>query len=435
MKNTSTFQIVVMIIFAVFAMVGVGFFATQKSNTDGGGGPVSIWGTLESRTMGALIGSVLGSDGVKNVSYRYFPEDSFDTSLMEALSEGRGPDIIMLSTDRILRHREKIVTIPFESMSERSYIDAFVDGASVFRMNNGYIGLPMLVDPIVMYWNKSIFINEGILKPPAYWDEFNSLATKLTKKDQALNIDSSFVAFGEFANVDHAKDILSMLMLQAGSPIVTINNEGKPLNYLTYQDKNRLIPADTALRFYTEFADSSKSIYSWNRSLPSSLKAFLAGDLAIYFGYASEVTSIRKSNPNLNFDVAVVPQIRDSIEKSTYGKFTALSLLSSSKNRAGAFSVLTALTTNNALKFLVENTSFPPVGKILLSQTPTDPYMSIFYSSAIISKSWLDPNSKKTDKIFSDMVSDVTSGRLRINESIKKAYDILDVTLKDTISN
>ena len=171
MKNTSTFQIVVMIIFSVFAVVGVGFFATQKGNSDSSAGPVIVWGTLDDRTMTSLIGSVLGSEGAKSVSYRYFPEDSFDASLVEAISEGRGPDIIMLSADRILRHKEKIVTIPFESMPERSFIDAFVDGASVFRMNNGYIGLPLLVDPIIMYWNKSIFLNEGILKAPVYWDE------------------------------------------------------------------------------------------------------------------------------------------------------------------------------------------------------------------------------------------------------------------------
>jgi len=420
-----------MIIFAVFAMVGVGFFAMQRSDTTSAVGNVSIWGTIDDRVMNELIANVLDADTANTVSYKYFTKDNFDAELVEAIAEGRGPDIILLPHENILRHRAKIVTIPFETMPERSFIDSFADGSSIFRMNDGYIGFPFYVDPIVMYWNKSIFINEGILKPPTYWDEFNSLATKLTKKDQSSNIEKSFVSFGEFANVDHAKDILSMLIIQAGSPIVVLNNEGKPLNYLRYQDKNNLIPADTALRFYTEFADSSKSIYSWNRSLPSSLKSFIAGDLALYFGYASEVGAIRASNPNLNFDVAVVPQIRDSIEKGTYAKFISLSLLNSSQNKNGAYSVMSGLVSTNAMQFLSERMNVPPIGKALLAEIPLDPYKSVFYNSAIISKTWLDPDQKQTDSLFSTMVLDVTSGRLRVAESINKAYGILDSILEN----
>ena len=160
-----------MIIFAVFAMVGVGFFAMQRSDTTSAVGNVSIWGTIDDRVMTELIANVLDADTANTVSYKYFTKDNFDAELVEAIAEGRGPDIILLPHENILRHRAKIVTIPFETMPERSFIDSFADGSSIFRMNDGYIGFPFYVDPIVMYWNKSIFINEGILKPPTYWDE------------------------------------------------------------------------------------------------------------------------------------------------------------------------------------------------------------------------------------------------------------------------
>ena len=329
--------------------------------------------------MDSVIADVVSQGGVANTSYVQKPEDSFNEDLVEAIAEGRGPDVVLLDHRDLLRHRAKIAVFPFESVSERDYTDTFIDGAQIFWTPEGYIGLPFSVDPMVMYWNKSIFINEGLIRAPLYWDEFANLALKITKKDASSTISRSLVGFGEYTNVIHAKDIVSMLMIQAGTPLVAWGSNGFVQNYLTFQNREGLRSADVALRFYTEFADPAKAIYSWDRSLPNSQKGFVSGTVGIYFGFASEVESIRKANPNLNFDVALVPQIRDGLEKSTYARFSSASVLKTSRNIQAAYGVASLLTSIDSASVLLDSSLRPPVFKDMIAKKPLDPYKVVFY--------------------------------------------------------
>ena len=102
-----------------------------------------------------------------------------------------------------------------------------------------------------------------------------------------------------------------MLILQTGNDIIERTDEG--LESVI----NRAVditgsPAESAVRFFMEFSNPSKRTHSWNRGMPESKDTFSAGDLAVYFGLASELSDISLKTPHLNFDVAVVPQIRDS---------------------------------------------------------------------------------------------------------------------------
>lgn len=430
MKNLNTFQVVIMVIFGVFAIIGVWVFASKRAgNSDVA--QVRVWGTEDRAVMSRIIGDIVVEGSLDaQIKYEQKNPDSFNSELVEAIAEGVGPDVIILAHEDILRHKEKILMFPFQSLSERVFSDAFIDGAGIFRTPDGYIGLPFSIDPIVMYWNKSLFINEGIIRPPSYWDEFSGLAGKLTKKDSLQNVLQSFVSFGEYRNVNNAKSLISLLMLQAGTPIVRWNYDGTVGNYIEVRGENRLYPAEVALRFYTEFADPTKPTYSWNRSLPMSQKAFISGDLALYFGFASEVATIQNLNPNLNFDVAVVPQIRDSVEKATYGRFKAVSVLRSSRNPNTAYNVAGALSSATAMASMLETTTLPPVGRQFLGEKPLDPYKVVFYDSALIAKSWLEPDSQRISELFSDMIENITSGRMRVSESISHASGILDSLLK-----
>jgi ABC-type glycerol-3-phosphate transport system substrate-binding protein len=42
--------------------------------------------------------------------------------------------------------------------------------------------MPLFVDPIVLYYNKDILSNEGIVNPPRTWDELFLLNSVLTKE-------------------------------------------------------------------------------------------------------------------------------------------------------------------------------------------------------------------------------------------------------------
>ena len=291
------FQITVLGIFGFFIIVGVFLFATYRSGGGENSGPAEalVWGTLPQET----IDSTLRAFGVENtntlsVTYREIPEDSFDAVLVEALASGEGPDLVILPHDLILRHRNKIQAIPFESYTERDFRDRFIDGADIFLEQSGIIALPFNVDPLVLYWNRTLLSNASIPQAPRYWDELESIVPTLALVDESLAIQQSAIPFGEFLNVAHAKEILATLIMQAGSPIVARNEREQPVSYLSARLGASTAPGESALRFYTEFSNPSKALYTWNRALPVSTNAFLSGDLAFYPGYASELGTLRQ---------------------------------------------------------------------------------------------------------------------------------------------
>ena len=235
------------------------------------------------------------------------------------------------------------------------------------------------------------------------------------------------VALGEFNNVTNAKELISALIIQAGNPISMYDATGEIRIVLKSNfDDDGPRPAVEALRFYTDFSNPTKSVYSWNRAMSNSIEAFIKGDLVFYFGFASEIKTIRELNPNLNFDVAKFPQIEGDGTPATFGKMTAIGIPRASKNPGGAVKVAVFLTTDPVLAKLSEFTGLPPVSRKLLRQKPSNTSLGpIFYESALISHAWAEPRRKDADAIFKDMVESITSGRLGIDKAINDAHDKL----------
>ena len=173
------------------------------------------------------------------------------------------------------------------------------------------------------------------------------LTGKLTTIDQNGNITDSVASFGEYDNVNNAKALLSTLIMQAGSPIVSLDNTTGSFSSSLYQKSanSALSPAVSALTFFTDYSNPKKSVYSWNSSLPDSKDSFLAGNLATYFGFASEASDIANKNPNLNFDVTTVPQTLNATAKITFGELYGFAFLKSSPNNLAAFNLVSTLTS------------------------------------------------------------------------------------------
>src|SRR3989344_5804273 len=328
MKNLSTFQIVLVSIFVIAAITGVIIFAKGFGGQSSQEFPeVIIWGTFPKSVMDSVIGELKQNDKrFARVSYVEKDERTYDADFVNALASGIGPDLFFLSEDRILTHQDKITTIPFDTYSSRTFRNTFIEAGELFVVSDGILALPFSIDPMVMYWNRDIFGNKGIANPPSFWDEFFTLSPKLTERDRSSSINRSFVAFGEYRNVDHAKDILSAFILQTGNPIIGFSANGQVVSTLTEQYDFVEPPALAALRFYTEFADPIKSVYSWNMALPRSKQAFVAGGLALFFGFVSELSSLSAINPNLNFDVAAFPRARDAERSITLAHLTGLAI-------------------------------------------------------------------------------------------------------------
>jgi ABC-type glycerol-3-phosphate transport system substrate-binding protein len=415
----STFQLVTLAVFVVFILLAAGILITLKGQSSGDKAiDLTIWGSVAEPIMSSVINSVVDKKKF-NVQYSQIGRNSFDQTFLEAIASGRGPDLFILPQDSIYRYTDRVYPLPYENMSERVFRDSYIDGANIYLSPRGIIALPFSVDPLVMYWNRSLFNDAGIAVKPRYWDEFFPLADKFNKIDSEGRIRQSLAALGEFFNVKNSKEIISALIMQSGNQIAALSGD-RPVNFLA----NASRPV-SAVNFYAEFANPRKAAYSWNRSLPDSLSAFTTGRLAIYFGFGSELNYIKAKNPNLDFDLSYFPQLRAGSVKLTFGNMLGLAVSKQSANLAADFEVALLLSGRGGVKAWNKQTGLPPVRRDLLAVKPPDAYSAIFYDSALWSRAWLDPNSQKTNQIFQTMVESVTSGRSDGNAAVARAADQL----------
>jgi len=419
----STFQLAVISIFVAFIVIGVGAFALFGGVFGGGGiGAVTVWGTMPQETGDYLLDSLRSADkSLQDVSYIEKGAGSYESTMLNAMASGAAPDLFLVTQEQLGAFSDKIITIPYGTVSQSQFTSSFVDEGQLFLTPQGSLGLPFMIDPLVMYWNRDLFGSAGIASAPVYWNDFLTLAPKMYSANSSQNITRSAVALGAWSNVAHAKEILSTLFMQAGEPITGRNSSGALMPVFGNTPSNTSgNPAESALRFYTEFGNPSKTTYSWNRSLPRSDEAFIAGSLGVYFGFASEYKTLGERNPNLRFAVAVMPQLQAG-NKSTYGTMTALAIPRAARNVAGAASVAQKLTGAPAAAVLAAYTGLPSARRDVALDTSVSTVSDVFAQSALIARGWVDPGQKDTDQVFKTMIESVVSGGSEPSGAVSEA--------------
>ncbi len=430
MKKTNTFQTLLLVVFGLSILAALIFFAIPDPSDDEiNYGAVKVWGTLPSTIVQEAIDEI---EANIKITYEQKRETSLRTELVEALAGKYGPDLVILPYGKFIDYRTHLYPVPYEYFSERDFLDTYVEQAELYLTEEGELALPLLIDPIVMYWNEDIFYAHAISQVPTVWDEFKVLAPSMTIRDD-MDIIRSTIPFGQYTNVTHAKDIISMLIMQAGAPIVSADKGELIVN--VNEKINSIYPATAAIEFFMEFSNSALPTYSWNRSLPSSKEMFVVGESAVYFGYASEAEEIKKTNPHLSFDVAMVPQVRESGRKLTFGRMNGVAVLANSNNITGSLYAARLITSGNIAEKLSQELQLPPAHRGLLSQKPGGRYLPVFYDSAIISKSWPDPAPNETDKIFKDTIEGILSSRYSVDVAVAGMERQLDQIIRQFVKD
>jgi len=432
MSNFQTILVAVFLAFFVFAVLifsGILKIGGSSSTSDKPQGKIVVWGTFNNPELFKVFQTATDGNSDLNITYVIKPASTYEQTLIEAFANGTGPDLFLITPDMVQRFENFIYKIPYASYAQKTYRDAFIDGADVYLDPEGSLGFPIVVDPMVLYYNKDLLANEGLSSPPVYWNELFPLSGSLIKKRNDGTITQGMIALGRYDNVTHAKDILATLLLQNGNPIIKRTTNG----YQSVLNENSMslpvAPFETILEFFTEFSNPSNDVYTWNRALPESIDMFTGGKLAFYLGRASELFKIESINPNLSFDVASMLQTQGTNIKRTYGDIYAISVNKKSTNISSAFSVAGMLSATKAEDFAAA-VSLPPATKSLLSKKPTDPYLFTFFNSAITTRTWLDPYSDSSDTIFNELIENILSNRLSVSDAINKAQNQLSLIIK-----
>ena len=425
------FQIIILAIFVIFIIAGVAGFALYRGSSNSTILPnVTIWGTFPSRVFEQYLGT-LNSGLVQNLKVTYVEKSqaAFAQDFINALARGLGPDAILVPADMVLPEVNKITIIPYTALTQRDFLNMYVGEANVYLTADGIIAVPFTIDPLMMYWNRDTFNAAGLSTYPKYWDEFTDLNRRLTTKDSNGNIRKTAIAMGDFANMTNAREVLGSLMMQVGNPII-IQSGDTAISTLKTSISASPVPA---VQFFSQFANPSSPNYSWNRGLPNDKTAFLSGLLATYFGFASELSDIHAKNPNLNFDVAPLPQAKSGGVKAAYGRMYGFSIVRASANPNAAFQVISTLVSPDYLKLLAKTMYLPTVRIDAPISDPADPYISVFNQAALISRTWLDVGQAASNKIFGTLIQSVVSGQKTADEAVNDAGDQYDVALKQAM--
>jgi len=428
------FELALVIIFVVLGLVALALLASYDGGPGGPEegeivtGPVQIWGTMPGSGVQTVLDQLTEqNETYKDVSYRYIAPEQFEQTLTGALADGGGPDIILTSHEELVDSRRRIAPYTYEQFPLRDIRDRYVEGAQIYALSDGMYALPIAVDPMVLFWNRDILATEGFLVAPRTWEELiNVQFNDLVRRDFDRTIRRGVVALGEYNNVRNAFGIVSMLLVQSGSQGVIDEERGYEIS-LNQSVSNASNPIRTVADFYTRFSKPANSLYSWNRSFSEDRATFVGEDLVFYFGYASEGPVLERLNPNLNFDISEVPQGGAASVRRTYGRFYGLSLLRSTDNAAGAYSVMSTLAAANVADQIAIGSDLTPVTRQTVAAGSNTNYGRISYQSASIAYGWLNPDPEATDVIFATMMQDINENRGTVDKATGDALGRLEL--------
>lgn len=393
---------------------------SQKLSTS----ELKIWGVWdESQTMSKYISDFKREYSNVSIEYRKFTPQEYETELINALAENRGPDIFAMHHTWYSKHKNKLAPMTEDIMTLKDYKDRFVDVVyDDFVVDGKIYGFPLYTDTLALFYNKDAFNDAGITNPPSTWKEVQEIVPKLTKIDSSGNINQAGIALGSGLNINRSPDILSVLMIQAGANM-TDPNDYKKITFsqartVSGQNTN---PAELALIYYTDFANPKKSVYTWNSNLNNSIDAFYEREVAMILGYSYQIEAIKAKAPRLDFAVAPLPQVSLESGLANYANYWGYGVSSQSKNSKESYTFLKFITEKDQSQKYFLETKRPTPRRDLVDIQSQDLDYGVFVKQILQAKTWRQPDNNTVDKIFIEAINNVNSGLLSYNRAISQA--------------
>lgn len=380
-------------------------------------GEVLMWGTLPEEKMNNFISKFNIEAKTYKVFYTEVSESVFDQKLLEALASGTGPDLILTPYQITLAQTSRIA--PYQ-ISEKNFKDKFFDGSFLLYTQFGAVALPVSIDPMVLFYNRTLLSKHGIANPPKDWNEVMSIVPDTTILNDKRQFIESGIALGS-SNTPYAKDILMTIVAQLGQkPVIKTYNEiDNKMNYDVSANRpivedGNVFPLSSALRLFTSFADPLSPLYSWSQSIGNAEDAFLAEKLAMYIGYYGDFSSLRARNPRAEIEMTNFPQTKGQYTNVTGMRMYTVATLSKTKNYPVSSYVQEQFSYGKNADAIALIAKGMPAYKDYLKNTGLNPVAT---SSVLVARGWEDKYYKQSSGYVATMISDILSGRQGITES------------------
>lgn len=450
-------RLTIIFLIAVFLITsGLGCKGTPKK-LEQRAKPVNLvyWRTGDTQdAFGAIIQGFQALYPHVSITYKLVREEDYEQELLEAWAEDRGPDIFSIPNTWIGKYQSKILHLDMTSeiimvrqivtgtikketkLTEerkkapnlRQLRETFVETVPKdVIFNNKIYGLPLSLDILALYYNRELLNSAGIVNPPQTWDEFATDVKLLTLQDRYGDFIQSGAALGTAKNIDYVLDILSLLMLHNGTPMVS--DEDRAVFNQSSPDDKDYFPAHEALRFYTNFSYAGSGIYTWNEEIPNALDSFIAGRLAFIFGYSDYLSTIKEQAPKLKFDMIKAPQISGSLKEINYTRYPVETVSKKTEHPNEAWAFILYATETQSAKTFVERSKRPTAHRQLISGQLEDFDLAPFVSGVLTAQTWYrGKNYSLVEEAFQDMVTSVITNEKTIQEAIEYTVGRVNLT-------
>jgi ABC-type glycerol-3-phosphate transport system substrate-binding protein len=417
----------------VLALGAVFYFGGQKKgNPATQAVTLNIWGTDSAKAFTDLIDYYTQLHPGSKITYTKIDPANYDSQLLRAFAAGTGPDIFEISNRSLPKWQPTLLPLPAAYAAQFGMLQMQNDFPSVVTNDftasstptsttRNIYALPLSVDTLAMFYNKGLLASAGIVTPPATWDEFDVDIQKLRTLNSGGQIAHAAAAIGgSETSIPVAPDILSLLMLQNGTQMVS--NDLSQADFAQSPDS----PGSAAFNFYLQFANASSPYYTWSDSMGNDVQAFVNGQVAIIFGYSDTLQEIQAKSPFMNVGIASMPQPAGATVSVSYPKYNGLAVYKYSSAAAAAWQFILTLTTSaNGESIYTGATGAPPA---LLSEIETDennPNLSVFARQALTAQSWYEIDSAAVDTMLNDAIQNAENGTASSYQSLQQAQAAL----------
>ncbi len=383
---------------------------------------LTVWGTFDdSENMAPFISDF--QKKFKNVQIEYSQKSvsTYEEDLLNALASGNGPDVFAIHNDWLPKYQDKLLPAPNTVFTPKSFKDTFVDVASTdFVSGSKIYAVPLSVDNLALYYNKDILGSAGIVAPAQTWDELKTQVKKITSRD-GDTISRSGIALGTSTNINRAEDIVYLMMLQNKTvPYSTDNTQVTFDQGVADSSGNTVFPAADAVSFYTSFANANSDLYTWNNRSTDSVDAFANQEVGYMYGYSYLRDMLKAKSPNLNYDVALVPQPKAGENRVNLASYWGFGVSKQTKSPNTAWQFISSMSSKQSLMDYYVRHPLPAARKDLISgQIDTD--LGIFATQNLTAKSFYKKDANKVDDIFTSLIDDITNRGQDINTALANA--------------
>ena len=434
------------LLLATLVVTGQGCFAPGVQAPPAASKPVTLnyWRVLDnSDAFDEIIAGYRALHPNVTINYRKLRLEEYERELLNALAEDRGPDIISLHNTWIHSYQSKLLPAPanvklaFREVQgvqkTQVWVEKTLPVISPSQVKNQFVdqvgrdvvikgvgsdpklglvdqlyGLPLSLDTMVLYYNKDVLNASGIPTPAQDWAEFQDHVKRMTRYDQGKLVKPA-AGIGTSRNVERSFDILSLLMMQNGA-VMTDANGLPTFHRMPVNLEREITPAVEALIFYTDYANPSKEVFTWDDAQPNSYDAFIAGKTGYFFGYAYHLPRIRSQAPKLNFGVTGIPQI-DPAAKVNYANYWVESVSKKTAYPELAWDFVQFAANAERAKTYLAKTAKPTALRSLVNEQLNDPDLGVFAAQVLTAKSWYQGiNIAASEAAFNEMIDSTLQG-------------------------